>query len=203
MLKIHFLACRSCESFTNKTVPGGDQPTNGFYIIDMARDANDCDVAVFKCVVFDPRCVATSYVVDASGYRLMTYPASNTTSQGGNMTCTVLRTGADWRYNGVEASFRCNYDCTSEGGTGADDVTFVDETTVEPTEPVTTECARCNDIESVLLPPAEFILKVELVVNTFIAADGCKMTSFKCVVLEKGHTATAYISDSTTELGKP
>ncbi|PIC30515.1 hypothetical protein B9Z55_021727 [Caenorhabditis nigoni] len=129
--------CRSCGSFTNTTVPGGDQPTNGFYIVEMVRDANDCAVAVFKCVVFDPRCVATSYVNDASGNRLMTYPASNTTSQGGNMTCTVLSTGAGWRYNGVVASFRCNFNCESDGGVGAGDVTFADET-VEPTEPATT-----------------------------------------------------------------
>ncbi|PIC30512.1 hypothetical protein B9Z55_021725 [Caenorhabditis nigoni] len=101
----------------------------------MVRDENDCAVAVFKCVVFDPRCVATSYVNDASGNRLMTYPASNTTSQGGNMTCTVLSPGAGWRYNGVVASFRCSFNCESGGESRTSDATTpaTTTTTVHPT----------------------------------------------------------------------
>ncbi|CAO4382551.1 unnamed protein product [Caenorhabditis nigoni] len=60
------------------------------------------------------------------------------------------------------------------------------------------KCARCSDFNGVLLPPGAFIPQVELVVNNFIAEDGCKMANFKCVVLEKGHSTTAYISDPTT-----
>ncbi|PIC30511.1 hypothetical protein B9Z55_021724 [Caenorhabditis nigoni] len=60
------------------------------------------------------------------------------------------------------------------------------------------KCARCNDFNGALLPSGAFIPQVELVVNNFIAEDGCKMANFKCVVLEKGHSTTAYISDPTT-----
>ncbi|PIC30514.1 hypothetical protein B9Z55_021726 [Caenorhabditis nigoni] len=181
--------CGSCSPFLNRTVPGGDQPTNGFYIVDMVRDANDCDVAVFKCVVFDPRCVATSYVNDASGNRLMTYPANNKTSEGGNMTCTVLSSGAGWRYNGVPAEFGCDFKC---------DIT----TTVEPTTTVTTvepttgqTCKICSGSTNRTIPGGDRPTNGYYIASYGSDENGCN-AFFQCVVVNSNCTATLNVLGS-------
>ncbi|CAO4382550.1 unnamed protein product [Caenorhabditis nigoni] len=59
-------------------------------------------------------------------------------------------------------------------------------------------CASCIDIQDALLPSGSSSPRVKLVFNNFIAEDGCKIASFKCVVLEKGYNTTAFLSNPTT-----
>ncbi|CAO4382548.1 unnamed protein product [Caenorhabditis nigoni] len=59
-------------------------------------------------------------------------------------------------------------------------------------------CASCSDIQDSLFPSGSSFPRVKLVFNHFIANDGCKMASFKCVVVENRCNTTAYISNPTT-----